>query len=179
MCSNNDAVKCGGIIIDSYRQNILCVLNRMSYLKGENKWGFPKGHRNKDEISWKCAQREIMEETSLFLEKRRFNRPLKIYNNIYYIIPLTEKYSELLSKDTNEIYKVEWKTLEELRQSNHNRDLKMFVDFIHNRPLSLLLQIYPTFKNNYKHTYQNKTPNKQEIKTLSKYNKQENLIISK
>ena len=67
--SDND-IKCGGIIIDIYRQRILCVLNRMSHWKGEDKWGFPKGHRHNGEALWKCAQREIKEETNIFLKKK-------------------------------------------------------------------------------------------------------------
>ena len=67
-CVND--VKCGGIIIDKQRKCILCVLNKLSFLKGEHKWGFPKGHTIKNEEYWKCAQREIHEETSLYLEKK-------------------------------------------------------------------------------------------------------------
>ena len=133
MYHNNDndkEIKCGGILIDKTRKRVLVVLNKMSYQKGENKWGFPKGHRKGGEESWKCAQREIMEETSLFLERRKFYRWVKIYNNIYYIIPLTNEFPKLITHDTKEICKVEWKTLAELGETNFNRDLKCFINFI-------------------------------------------------
>lgn len=145
---NEKEVKCGGILIDKTRSKILVVLNRLSHLKGENKWGLPKGHRKIREESWKCAQREIMEETSLFLEKSKFNRSVKIFNNIYYIIPLTNEFPKLITHDTKEICEVEWKTLVELRESNFNRDLKCFVNFIQTKPLSVLMNLLPPKKYN-------------------------------
>ena len=68
MSSVDSIVKYGGIIINYDYTKILCVLNRLSYLKGENKWGFPKGHLDINEKSNYCAKREIYEETSLNLD---------------------------------------------------------------------------------------------------------------
>ena len=138
-CVND--VKCGGIIIDKQRKCILCVLNKLSFLKGEHKWGFPKGHTIKNEEYWKCAQREIHEETSLYLEKKKFHKYVKIYNNIYYIITLNTDYTNLISYDNNEICKVEWKTIKELKEINYNRDLRCFIKFINNKPLSILTKL--------------------------------------
>lgn len=39
----------------------------MIHAKHSQKWGFPKGKRNKQEDMWACAQRECEEETGLFV----------------------------------------------------------------------------------------------------------------
>ncbi len=139
-------IKCGGIIIDKKRKKILCVLNKLSFLKGEHKWGFPKGHIKENEETWRCAQREIHEETSLYLEKCKFNKSVKIYNNVYYIITMNTEYNNLISYDNQEICKVEWKTLTELKENNYNRDLRVFLNFINNKPLSTLIRLLPNYE---------------------------------
>ena len=64
--------------IDSKFDRILCVLNKQSYLKGENKWGFPKGHIQNNENYKKCAQREIQEETSIYFGMTKFKKYIKL-----------------------------------------------------------------------------------------------------
>lgn len=167
MCSYCRDVKCGGIIIDYYRKNVLCVLNRLSNLNGENKWGFPKGHRNKDESLWKCAQREIYEETNLLIEKKKFNRPVKIHNNIYYIIILDSHDLNIKANDKKEICKVEWKSQMDLKACKYNRDLKLFMTILNNNPLSILIQVVPVY-NTIKNRYNKTNKNYNKIETLFK-----------
>lgn len=124
-----NAEKCGGIIISPDMTRVLCVLNRQSFEKGEKKWGFPKGHRSPGEDVSGCARREIYEETSLKFDHKRLDRSCIIHNNVYFVIRVEFDYDTLCSTDLNEICKVEWKTLEELRTMNLNRDLKQFVEF--------------------------------------------------
>lgn len=172
--SHEPEIKCGGIIIDKQRRHILCVLNRMSFLKGEHKWGFPKGHIKPREADWKCAQREIQEETSLYLEKKKFIRSVMIYHNIYYIISLNTEYDNLISRDSKEICQVEWKTLDQLRQHNHNRDLRLFLNFMGKRPLSILNQLNPVSKYNLTETYY-----KSNVKSNVKSKKNNSLFPAK
>ena len=123
------AEKCGGIIINPDMTRVLCVLNRQSFEKGEKKWGLPKGHRSPGEDVAECALREIYEETSLQFDRKRLDRSCIIHNNVYFVIHVQFDYTTLCSTDSNEICKVEWKTLEELSTMNLNRDLKQFVEF--------------------------------------------------
>ncbi len=174
--SSEPEIKCGGIIIDKQRKHILCVLNRMSFLKGEHKWGFPKGHIKPSEADWKCAQREIQEETSLYLEKKKFIRSVMIYHNIYYIISLNTEYDNLISRDSKEICQVEWKTLDQLRQHNHNRDLRLFLNFMGKRPLSILNQLNPVSKYNLTETYYKSNVKSKKNNSLFPTKKKECLI---
>ena len=65
MSFNKNITRCGGIIFNNKMDSVLIVLNKNSYFNGDNKWGFPKGHRNPNEKIINCAQREIKEETGL------------------------------------------------------------------------------------------------------------------
>ena len=132
---NINGEKCGGIIINNELNKILCVLNKQSYLKGENKWGLPKGHKRLGELIIPCSQREIFEETSLYFEKSRFNNYLKLNDNIYFLIILKSDYDNLNTRDTKEIERVEWKTIAELKSGNSNRDLRSFLQKIKKKSL--------------------------------------------
>ena len=131
------AEKCGGIIMDSTYTRILCVLNRQSHAKGEEKWGLPKGHRNLGEALIPCAQREIQEETGLYFERSEFTQSHTLYTNLYYILHLTEARETFQPTDSKEICKVEWKTLSELAQLNTNRDLKQFIRLFQRNSINL------------------------------------------
>lgn len=71
-------VKAGGMII--YKNKILIVQSN------SNKWGFPKGTRNRGESVLECAIREIKEETSVVVTLTENDRLLYSFNNtvIYY-----------------------------------------------------------------------------------------------
>jgi len=53
--------RAGGLIFNNDRTKVVLVLNRMSFLKGEYKYGLPKGHLYPYEIiaPFVGAQREI------------------------------------------------------------------------------------------------------------------------
>lgn len=119
--------RCGGIIYNSSNDKVLIVLNRESYEKGENKWGFPKGHRNYNERIVDCAQREIKEETGLTIPKCLFKRKVCLNNTLYYIINLKQDYKEFDIIDKKEIVKVEWSSPHELMGLCYNRDIRQFL----------------------------------------------------
>ena len=123
----NQILRCGGIIFNSDLDSVLIVLNKYSHLKGENKWGFPKGHRNPGEKIFHCAKREIREETGLDLPNYMFRKRINIFNTIYYIIFLQQDFQEFKISDTNEIAKVEWVKLNTLKKNNYNRDIRRFL----------------------------------------------------
>jgi len=75
---DSNIIKAGGMII--YKNKILIVQSNF------NKWGFPKGTRNRGEGVLECATREIKEETSLVIDLTENDRLLYIFNNtvMYY-----------------------------------------------------------------------------------------------
>lgn len=127
--------KCGGIIIDVNQRRLLVVLNRQSHLKGENKWGLPKGHKMIGEGDVACAKREVFEETGISLHSKRFHRKVSIHSNTYFVIILRQKFEILNSLDSKEICKVVWKTPAELRMETLNRDLNILLNYINRMPL--------------------------------------------
>jgi 8-oxo-dGTP pyrophosphatase MutT (NUDIX family) len=128
MSNNKQILRCGGIIFNKNLDSVLVVLNKYSHLKGENKWGFPKGHRKPGEKIFNCAKREICEETGLELPNHLFRKRINIFNTIYYIIFLQEDFQEFKIPDTNEIAKVEWVKLNTLKNNNYNRDIRLFLE---------------------------------------------------
>ena len=128
----NKVVKCGGIIIDHKSLNILCILNRSSHKKGENKWGLPKGHLNKNESYIKCAQREVLEETGIYfkINKFNYNKSIKLNNCIYFIINHSDKSNDYKSLDNNEVFLVKWISYKELCSLNKNRDLNKITEIL-------------------------------------------------
>lgn len=124
----NPIIRCGGIIFNKDLNSVLIVLNKFSFLKGEHKWGFPKGHRHEGEKIFQCAKREIREETGLNLPNKVFKKKIYIYNTVYYVIFLDYDYNEFNIFDKNEIAKVEWVTLEQLKNNNYNRDIRKFLE---------------------------------------------------
>ena len=105
---------------------------------GEKKWGLPKGHRSIGEALIPCARREIYEETGLDFELSKFNRSYTLYTNLYYILHMTQEIESFQPTDSNEICKVEWKSMFELQQLNTNRDLKHFIKLFEGVPLQTL-----------------------------------------
>lgn len=136
--NNHSHEKCGGIIVDSNQRKLLVVLNRQSHLKGENKWGLPKGHKQINEDDVTCAKREIHEETGLSLQENKFYRRIKIHLNTYFVINLKSHYQVLESLDSKEICKVAWKTPAELGMETLNRDLNIVLNYLNREPLTRL-----------------------------------------
>ena len=119
--------RCGGIIFNKTCDKVLLVLNKESHRKGEDKWGFPKGHRKKNERIIDCAKREIYEETGLSIPKEIFKKRIFIHNSLYFIIFLKQRYDSFNFKDKKEIEKAEWKNLKQIELLNINRDVRRFM----------------------------------------------------
>jgi 8-oxo-dGTP pyrophosphatase MutT (NUDIX family) len=85
-----------------------------------NKWGFPKGYMttieryNKD--YFKCAKRELLEETNIDLRFCKYTKygTIIISNKLFYIISLKNKQVNVRPKDRLEITKIQWIPREEL-----------------------------------------------------------------
>ena len=167
----NNIVKYGSIIINKDHSKVLCVLNRQSYLKGENKWGFPKGHMDDKETPVECAKREVREETSLDLDPNEFKIPVRIHSNIYYMIKLNSE-KTLYPLDSNEIQMVEWKTIENLQKCNMNRDVKLFLQKISKSSLYhyYVKHIFQNFYNNDDNNNNNNNINNNNIKSKNRRN---------
>lgn len=101
----------GGILISEHNNVffILCVKQ-----KETGKWGPPKGGKYLHETYEECAQREIMEETSIHLNIDLFINKISIMNNNYYIVNLTQ--SGMKNKIHNFNYnKIDYKEVEDIR----------------------------------------------------------------
>lgn len=116
-------IRCGGIIINKNFDSVIIVLNRDSKMKGEDKWGLPKGHIKEGEELFQCAEREIEEETGLKIKINDKNPRIKINDTYYYIIVMNEDIS-LVPKDKREIAEVKWEKIENMNQINTNRGLR-------------------------------------------------------
>lgn len=116
-------IRCGGIIINKNLDSVIIVLNRDSKMKGEDKWGLPKGHIKQGEELSQCAEREIEEETGLKITINEKNPRIKINDTYYYIIVMNQDIS-LVPKDKKEIAEVKWEKIENMNQINTNRGLR-------------------------------------------------------
>lgn len=116
-------IRCGGIIINEKLDKIIIVLNRESKIKGENKWGLPKGHIKPNEELYQCAQREIEEETGIKFKINNNTPRIKINDTFYYILVSTEDIY-LNPRDKREIAEVKWEKIENIEKMNTNRGLK-------------------------------------------------------
>ena len=116
-------IRCGGIIINKNLDSVIIVLNRESKLKGEYKWGLPKGHIKHGEELSQCAEREIEEETGIKLNISEKNPRIKINDTYYYIVVMNQDIF-LSPKDKREIAEVKWERIENMNRINTNRGLK-------------------------------------------------------
>lgn len=117
------SIKAGGIIFNSSLDKVVMILNRESHMKGENKWGLPKGHLKQGESIFYGAKREIKEETGLLINLKKRNRCIKI-NDCYYYIVILSKQMQIQPIDKNEIFKCEWINLQDINNLNLNYDTR-------------------------------------------------------
>src|SRR5205814_8708970 len=103
--------KAGFILIDEINQAILMIKDRKSKL-----WGFPKGsyEEKRDETMFAFAQRELMEETGLSLNKDELYQS-KLYKHKFkerlsymYVNFISMKSYSLNIKDKREIEDARW-----------------------------------------------------------------------
>jgi len=88
-------------------------------------WSLPKGRINEDEEDEECAKRELYEETGIRLMELNSEKKCKMGKNYYFIKEVREEdYSSFCIHDRNEVDKVEWKTLSQLREVKCNKDIR-------------------------------------------------------
>ncbi|XP_050664801.1 m7GpppN-mRNA hydrolase [Leptidea sinapis] len=105
----------GAIILDTDLTHVLLV---QSYWTKAS-WGFPKGKVNEDEEPWKCAAREVLEETgfdiSSLINKHDYIEAV-IHEQIVrlYIIGYVPRDTKFQPRTRNEIKACEWFPIEDL-----------------------------------------------------------------
>jgi 8-oxo-dGTP pyrophosphatase MutT (NUDIX family) len=113
----------GGILLREEKNLvfILCVKQ-----KETGKWGPPKGGKYISETFEQCAQREIMEETSIHIDIDLFSNKISIMNNNYYIVNITNfpRKFNFAKIDYKEIEDIKWIEFEEICKYETNRQLK-------------------------------------------------------
>jgi 8-oxo-dGTP pyrophosphatase MutT (NUDIX family) len=88
-------------------------------------WSLPKGRMMPEESEEKCAIREVYEETGIIINTLEDFPKCKIGKNTYYkYVCYDEEFTVFNIQDKNEVECVEWKTMEELRELNCNKDLR-------------------------------------------------------
>ncbi|KAL0870328.1 hypothetical protein ABMA27_005345 [Loxostege sticticalis] len=105
----------GAILLDTDLTHVLLV---QSYWTKAS-WGFPKGKVNEDEEPWKCAAREVLEETgfdiSKLINKNEYIEAI-IHDQIVrlYIIGYIPRDTKFQPRTRNEIKACEWFPLADL-----------------------------------------------------------------
>ena len=120
--------KAGCIVFDTEFKNVIIVKNRMSFGKGENKHGLPKGQIKLNEEPQKAAQRELYEETGLMINLSENNDTIQIFDILYFVILLDKKeFKEFKPVDNVEILSSEWMDVDNLKYLTLNRSLLKIV----------------------------------------------------
>jgi len=128
--TTKNKVRCGVIVFDPTFEYIVCVVNNYIWKKEKKEvLGLPKGHINEKETFYNCAKRELNEETGLNMPTTPRKMLYLRINNTYYYPIILSKDVVLNPKDKKEIYKAEWYLIEDLKNKNKNRDLKMLTRF--------------------------------------------------
>jgi 8-oxo-dGTP pyrophosphatase MutT (NUDIX family) len=122
--------RCGIIFI--YREEEF-DLSKVLVVRGmsSNIWSYPKGKINIDEEEEACAIRETLEETGIVvtLEEIQHVPKVKFGRNTYFIIAVNSLFYNFMINDNNEVDKVEWKTIRELRQLDCNKDIRSVLKY--------------------------------------------------
>lgn len=118
--------KAGVIIFNKDKSKLLCVLN--NYHPTKSKWGFPKGHLEKNETRSICAQRELKEETGVDLEIFENDPYIKINNSIYYIYCIDDNiFSNCVPIDKNEIRDIKFIDINKIKNFQINKELRIAI----------------------------------------------------
>ena len=121
-------IKCGVIVFNKELNEIILILNKYSFLLGENKWGIPKGHREGNETYATCARRELLEETGLQLNIQDNMFKVRINNSYYFPIILNNREKFTLKPiDENEIKEAKWFKISDIESLNLNRETKIIM----------------------------------------------------
>lgn len=116
--------KAGCIVFDLEFKNVIIVKNRMSFEKGENKHGLPKGQIKMNEEPRDAAQRELYEETGLKIHLTENNDTIQIFDILYYVVFIDKKeFKDFKPVDNVEIISSEWMDVDNLKYLTLNRSL--------------------------------------------------------
>jgi ADP-ribose pyrophosphatase YjhB (NUDIX family) len=117
--------RCGMICVKQMFKvpHVLVVRGATSHI-----WSLPKGCMNEGETEVECATRECFEETGLRLILDDSHHRININHNIYFVVPL-EQHGKFKIHDKNEVDKVCWMTLNELKQVDCNKDLRSILQY--------------------------------------------------
>ena len=108
--------QCGVILINNNASKVLVVLQNSS-----KKWGLPKGHMTAEEMNsrayFSCAKRELYEETGVYLNVLKYKMigTIILNDKFFYVIRINKDFLWTNPVDKNEILKVKWLPLENIR----------------------------------------------------------------
>ena len=127
---DKEVTKRGGIIFISRKNEDVKLL----VVKGNGSgiYSFPKGRQNDNESVETCAVREVMEETGIHVSEQELldKKKCKIGKNTYFILEVDEDdYQTFNIKDTREVSEVSWKTIDELKTINCNKDIRNILQY--------------------------------------------------
>lgn len=127
---DKEVTKRGGIIFISRKNEDVKLL----VVKGNGSgiYSFPKGRQNDNESVETCAVREVMEETGIHVSEQELldKKKCKIGKNTYFILEVDEHdYQTFNIKDTREVSEVSWKTIDELKTINCNKDIRNILQY--------------------------------------------------
>jgi 8-oxo-dGTP pyrophosphatase MutT (NUDIX family) len=115
----------GAICLDSFG-NVLLVKGRRS-----QKWSFPKGHTEDNELPLDCAKRELEEETGVRLVSDHLGY-YEMKGGGYFVFHI-DVCCFLNTRDTNEISDTAWWPLSNLPRST-NIDVSIFRSHLKSKP---------------------------------------------
>ena len=94
-------------------------------------YSFPKGKMKYYETEEQCALRELREETGIELKTLKGAFKTKFGSNNYFLLYVDEnKYNTFNITDDNfEIRSVSWKTIDDLKNLNCNKDLRKLLNY--------------------------------------------------
>jgi 8-oxo-dGTP pyrophosphatase MutT (NUDIX family) len=116
--------KAGCIIFDTDLKHVLLVKNRMSFEKGEDKYGLPKGSVKINELPRHAAERELYEETGLVIKINSHNNVILVFDTLYYILFLNKNnFNTFKPIDNIEIIATEWIDVNKVKNFTLNRSL--------------------------------------------------------
>jgi len=119
--------KAGIMMFNKDFTKILLVKNNYHPYPKCQKWGYPKGHLEKDETITDCASRELYEETGLSIVISDY-KTVNVNNSCYYVYYADDSIIDNVKPiDTNEINDVQFQDLSTIHSLNLNREASVLI----------------------------------------------------